>query len=328
MRFLNMDVVRGFGIILVVFGHVWRGLERSGNLNSDMMFETVDRAIYLFHMPLFFFLSGLFFIPGLLKKGFGKAFKARILLVLYPLVIWSYIHFLFKYLLGSWVNNPITMTELIWAPVPPKEHFWFLWALFLNQTILSLAIFKRAWMKPAFVIVGLFALGISMFGLTGRIPPLFMNAFIYLPYFVAGCLLAKYALTPQYNYKSAVLGACVFVVAQLIYLVVWQSSLVAIKPIIAFACIFGTVTIVSWIASTFSNSLFVRYLSFIGRASFPIFLIHVIFASGARIILNHAGIHNIEVHIFAGVFAGITGPLAIYWFAKINQFSLLIGLGR
>ena len=63
-----VDTAKGFGIILVVFGHALRGL-----VNSDLMEWTptaryVDTWIYAFHMPLFFFISGLFLSQSAAKS--------------------------------------------------------------------------------------------------------------------------------------------------------------------------------------------------------------------------------------------------------------------
>lgn len=50
-RNATVDIARGIGIILVVLGHNWTVLQERGEL---------FRVIYSFHLPLFFFLSGLF----------------------------------------------------------------------------------------------------------------------------------------------------------------------------------------------------------------------------------------------------------------------------
>lgn len=50
-RNIQIDILRGIGILLVVLGHNWLVLQDKG-----YMF----RAIYAFHMPLFFFISGIF----------------------------------------------------------------------------------------------------------------------------------------------------------------------------------------------------------------------------------------------------------------------------
>ncbi|MEJ0039307.1 MAG: acyltransferase family protein [Gammaproteobacteria bacterium] len=71
-RLLTIDVARGVGILLVVLGHnaVFRE-------TSHSLYE----AIYLFHMPLFFFLSGVTF--SLTSPGDTLRKRARALLVPY-----------------------------------------------------------------------------------------------------------------------------------------------------------------------------------------------------------------------------------------------------
>jgi fucose 4-O-acetylase-like acetyltransferase len=71
-RVLTLDVARGIGILLVVLGH--NALFRE---SSHSLYE----AIYLFHMPLFFFVSGVTF--RLMSPGEALRKRARALLVPY-----------------------------------------------------------------------------------------------------------------------------------------------------------------------------------------------------------------------------------------------------
>lgn len=52
MRNKTIDIAKGLGILLVVLGHSWMVLDEKGEM---------FRVIFSFHMPLFFFLSGVFF---------------------------------------------------------------------------------------------------------------------------------------------------------------------------------------------------------------------------------------------------------------------------
>jgi len=52
-----VDYAKGIGIILVVYGHVARGIFSAGMIVNEKIFRLVDSVIYSFHMPLFFFLS-------------------------------------------------------------------------------------------------------------------------------------------------------------------------------------------------------------------------------------------------------------------------------
>jgi len=67
------DAAKGLGIILVVYGHVARGLFHAGMYADEASYILIDQIIYSFHMPLFFFLSGLFFMSSFHKRGFSLA---------------------------------------------------------------------------------------------------------------------------------------------------------------------------------------------------------------------------------------------------------------
>ncbi|MBC7755034.1 MAG: acyltransferase family protein [Bdellovibrio sp.] len=61
LRTLWVDYAKALGIMLVVYGHVTRGLYNAQIPMNENLFKLIDSIIYSFHMPLFFFLSGLFF---------------------------------------------------------------------------------------------------------------------------------------------------------------------------------------------------------------------------------------------------------------------------
>lgn len=63
-RLLHLDVARGLGILLVVLGHNWIVFHPKGELFD---------LIYSFHLPLFFFLSGIFFRPQQTLTSLGRS---------------------------------------------------------------------------------------------------------------------------------------------------------------------------------------------------------------------------------------------------------------
>ena len=56
-----VDYAKAIGIVLVVYGHVLKGLHSAGIKMPEAFYELSYSIVYTFHMPLFFFLSGLFF---------------------------------------------------------------------------------------------------------------------------------------------------------------------------------------------------------------------------------------------------------------------------
>ncbi|EHT4942411.1 acyltransferase family protein, partial [Vibrio vulnificus] len=79
-----VDYAKAIGIILVVFGHVNRGIYDAGFGLPESIHSVVDSVIYSFHMPLFFFLSGLFCMESFRKRGGTGVLKAKIDTLIYP----------------------------------------------------------------------------------------------------------------------------------------------------------------------------------------------------------------------------------------------------
>ncbi len=100
-----VDYAKAIGILLVVYGHVLRGLYDANILFSKEFYELSDSVVYSFHMPLFFFLSGLFFYNSLLKYGGIKLIKNKIDTIIYPYIIWSIIQGLIEVFLSSYTNG-------------------------------------------------------------------------------------------------------------------------------------------------------------------------------------------------------------------------------
>jgi fucose 4-O-acetylase-like acetyltransferase len=128
-RFQWVDIAKGIGIILVVYGHVIRGLH-SATIISEQTFYLSDTLVYSFHMPLFFVLSGLFFRKSMDKynpKGFVIE-KCKTLL--YPYIIWSLLQTGIEIILSNFTNTKVELNSLFTCLIIPRDQFWFLFALF------------------------------------------------------------------------------------------------------------------------------------------------------------------------------------------------------
>jgi len=100
-----LDSARGIGIILVVFGHALGGLIDSPFGINQNTFRQMFFAIYTFHMPLFFLLSGLL-VTKRLAKGQGPFLRALLPTIVWPYFLWSVIQFTIIYGLGTLVIAP------------------------------------------------------------------------------------------------------------------------------------------------------------------------------------------------------------------------------
>jgi len=79
-----VNYAKAIGILLVVYRHVARGVYNAGNPMDAVLYERVDSITYSFHRPLLFFLSGLFFLHSLNRRGLAGLTANKIDTIVYP----------------------------------------------------------------------------------------------------------------------------------------------------------------------------------------------------------------------------------------------------
>ena len=328
-----LDSARGAGIILVVIGHALGGLIDSPIGAGLVGFRRAFFAIYTFHMPLFFVLSGLL-VGKRVARGAAPFLKGLLPTVVWPYFLWSAIQFSVIFALGSLVNRPAgdywaTIAALPWKTV---SQFWFLHALFFMHVIAVVLL-------PRIGRSGLVAVGIAA-KLLIAYPPL--AVLLPVPVKLVGVNLMWYAigaaLTPD--------GVGRLVVQRTL------AMRGAILPLVAAGLIGATLLAVGWFgadiplatapspaianlawrlpalgAAVFGAAAAIGIASLpvfggtrrgggslaqLGRLTMPIFLLHVLFIAGTRIILvrfAHLTDPGILLVILIGV--GVIGPLLV-----------------
>ena len=89
VKFSEIDVAKGLGIILVVMGHSFPDASLEGGIQNPVCNVIFD-MIYSFHMPLFFFLSG--FVAKLALDGRTdklEIVKKRFFRLMIPYFVWG-----------------------------------------------------------------------------------------------------------------------------------------------------------------------------------------------------------------------------------------------
>jgi len=84
-----IDAVRGMAISLVALGHTNQGMTHRGWWGASNVGTRLDITIYAFHMPAFFFVSGIFIFASVQKRGPGRFTVERVRTLIYPYVLWS-----------------------------------------------------------------------------------------------------------------------------------------------------------------------------------------------------------------------------------------------
>lgn len=302
-----VDYAKAIGILLVVYGHVARGLYNAGiNIPVDLYVVT-DSVIYSFHMPLFFFLSGLFFINSFQKVGRGKLILSKIDTVFYPFILWSVLQGSIEAFLAGYTNGTVTYAEvfsLLWAP---RAQFWFLYALFLVFVLASVtysAVTQRA-------TLAVFAYSLLMYLVQELLPANFVVQFLAnnFVFFMFGIVFTQYFSADYFSKFCVMISlAGAFIFSQVIFhdvLVLTFLNKGLPSLLVALIGVAFVVSLACWAAQRPSKSII-----YIGTSSMAIYLMHILAGSGARIVLGKVmGVDSYVLHLLAGCVAGLLGPI-------------------
>lgn len=314
-RLAWVDAARGIGIVLVVYAHVLRGLVAAGIAAVGGLIATEDQLIYAFHMPLFFILAGLF-IEGSLRSG-GQAFLAsKLRTIAYPYVLWSLIHGSLNIAIqGHGTNHPLAWGDLAAIGWRPIGQYWFLYVLFVCE-MLAAVLLPRLRLLLAVAAIAYLAAGLL------PLPGIVANSLVDLPYVVLGVALAR--AEPSRWLARAGSGGWLLAGSWLLFALVnaaGPGDNAGLAYLAGVAGSAGTVAL-AWLAR---GSAVLRAL---GRSSMAIYVMHVIFAAGARILLSRAGIHQLWIQLLVGTATGLLLPLLVRDAAVRLGVVHWLGLGR
>ncbi len=125
-----VDIVKGVAIILVVYGHTAQGMQhRSWWTGSRAEFS--DAFIYSFHMPVFFFVAGLFVTGSIAKRGARRFTVEKVKTILYPYVLFAVLNSILDPLIGRFkVSSMPFHWQRFLTNLTDGESSWFLFTLF------------------------------------------------------------------------------------------------------------------------------------------------------------------------------------------------------
>ena len=203
-----IDAAKAIGIILMILGHC----KYVGAIPFLCM------AIYSFHMPLFFIISGMFLKPLTLKECFSKYKKAyikpyAILCVIMFLITscLSVLHIvdiedikidLIRFAFGSGSNED----NALFHDIPTVGPIWFLLALFWGEFLLSVIIKNtRELTEPLFTTI-LLSFVLFFIGYLSaryiRLPLSIQAGMCAVPYLLIGGLIKKYNIVDRLSRVS------------------------------------------------------------------------------------------------------------------------------
>lgn len=297
-----LDAARGIGIVLVVFGHVLRGLF-GADIATDPTWHAIDYKLYTFHMPLFFLLAGV-------SVTFGRAQPARDFLknkiwtVAYPYFLWSLIQGGIMIAMSSHTNsgyNPSVLWSIGWEPI---AQFWFLYVLMLCHLTMPVLTLHIP-ILPYVVAGGL--IGSSFFAPDSASQRILHS----LSFYAAGIWLAdRIKGLPPLNSLWPIVGA--LAIFGLCSVAAFNLDPVNTKHVGAAPAAIAGVVATLLIARALKSRA-ARYCAALGAASMTIYVLHILFGAGVRIALIKLNApDNVWLHVFAGVLIALIGPLLIH----------------
>lgn len=297
-RNVLVDRLKGYACFLVLFGHVIRGI-RTANISMPQIFLGVELFIWSFHVALFLFLSGVVYK----LTGEWKNQKTRWGFILHklmnlgiPYVVFSSIYILINSLVGQ-VNTQSSVTDILYIWKTPVAQYWFLYALFFLFCIWAiLSGILKNWQITAIVLV--IGYGVPLLG--GSLA-CFDIVFYSALAFGIGTFVNFGSLTkPNTAIKCAVILLHLAAGTALILLDKIEAPL--FKELILLLGIYASILFISMLQGC---KPIARFLDFINKYSFQIYLLHTIFTAGIRIVLLRIGIAQWWVHVPVGTVCGI-----------------------
>lgn len=173
----EIDIAKGIGIISVVYGHT---------------VSSLHTYIYIFHMPLFFIISGFLYASKErepLKLYARKKFHSLILSYIILLIMTNALLLILFHFTGQ--EFTIYKSMLI-RPYGAAGALWFLLALFWVTVIYKIIDIYVAYNYKAATVVLFFVIGRILSALGIHVPTFIDTACTSLIFYLAGIILCKY----------------------------------------------------------------------------------------------------------------------------------------
>lgn len=302
-----VDLVKIYACILVVLGHFFPSMVDANIISNSFVLDWFKQTIYYFHVPLFFICSGYLYQKYSTVRTFSQ-WKSNVIKKLLdlgiPYFIFSIITYILKVIFSSFVNREVDgfFSTLFIRPLSP---YWYLYALFL----VFIATFTISNKKEAMLFFGI--------ALIMKIVSFFVNVDIVLIkylleneiWFVIGMLLMIYGMPNKLKkiniFVPFIIGSLFVFLTILVYN--FNYSYKSVSFLLGILGCLGTLMLFlkldNWLVKVKGILSFVKY-------SFPIFLMHTIFAAGFRSVLFKLGVTNSIIHITVGLIVSFLGPIA------------------
>ncbi|MFC3932042.1 acyltransferase family protein [Streptococcus dentapri] len=322
-----IDFGKGLTIFLVFLGHVILGLFDSQqfiSLNRSLL--TIVELLYIFHIPVFFALSGYFFKPLTNLKEFWSFAKKKTVLLGIPYLFYSVIQVVLQQIGGSAVRDPAELGDLLTIYKMPLGVSWYLyvlWAIYLSLGLLSVFIRDKKGLFTltaiGFVIALLFPIHIYL------VQKLLLWSFI----FILGSFLREF-IKESPNWRGASYMILFYGVLVVLFMLRWRKlefiGYTSYDTPDVWGLIFPfSVLFAFTVYPLLAKISFASYFIAKGKDSLAIYLLHAPIVSILRIALIAVGVHSLWLHLSIGIVFGWLLVNATVWiFKKVPLLSFFL----
>lgn len=324
----TLDIAKGIGIILVVFGHNWAVSHEPGEL---------FRLIFSFHMPLFFFLSGTFLrttdnfkkfayskADGLLKPYFAAVlisafFHITLVFIKTKEISFDGLQFVYGAVYG-------TGSTLEWVPL------WFLPHLFTASCATYVVLRFTTTPKWILMVASVF-LAVGTFMLSNNDLPWSLDLLpISMSFILAGFALNKQTKAIQFKTQYFWGALIIFITLHFFFdeTINLNHRYFGYLPVATLQALLGIYLCLS--ASSFLAKINIyanagRMLSYIGSGSLFILIFHYFFQEKIFNVLNKE-FESQFLAITVSFFSGVLVPILIWEASKRNKLAAKVFLPR
>jgi fucose 4-O-acetylase-like acetyltransferase len=292
----QISIAKAIGIILMVAGH-------SGCP------EYVHDFIYLFHMPLFFFLSAYFFRDEKVTVHCGQFVMRKFKNLYWPYIKWSFVFLLLHnvfYIIGfydsslTWQNILVNAKRSVlgmWQGEKILGAYWFLISLFWESMLFAAIIWMKHKVRSNYfdiiAVVGLFFIGYY-----SSVDLLINREMVLLPVFYMGYLTARRQVDLSATRRLVLVAALLslpILAMMAAYTKIEVGQSVFGNPAIFLTGSFMGVYLVMIISAKLDHTLMGKWLDLVGGATMSVLTFHFLSFKILTWLLVFLGIYSPSV---------------------------------
>jgi fucose 4-O-acetylase-like acetyltransferase len=311
--------LRGFVCILVVLFHAVGQSPESGlRLPSGTFWSDFVSWISYARMPLFAFIAGYIYSKTFPENRLLFIHTKARRLILPILTVGTILSVAQMYVPGTNVH----IKDWTQIYITPLNQFWFLEAIFDLFVISTLLEFCKAFQTRESTIAVF--LGSCVLYLSYRVPGDYFSisrAIDLAPFFFLGISYTRFRF-PNPTSTSNTLWMLILGGGALFSLLGILHVIPRISPF--WTLIVGLAVCCVAIRIDWSSNI----LEFVGIHSYSIFLFHVFFTAGFRIMFYHFGVRNVDFLVITLTLCGVVGPIVLKKLLELNPITNTLFLGE